>query len=274
MYLFVAPPPRLSPWVQYLWELVPGELDQWQEYVPAELQTDLVVSLGEPYIHLEGAAQASLSGLQYFGQRQRPECFAHQRSNHLLGVRLKTGAAHQLFGWRGAALRGRLTADDEPLRAFSDLPARLGEHLPRSSRTTPRIDAGSVQETLLAPVQRALPTLSDAPVVPRLLELAARERCFRVQALARRVGMTERTLERRFNDELGVSPKFALRLLRAERAREALDRGQSAASVAHAWGFCDQPHLSSELRTLLGSTAQRRLPRPRVCRVSPRPGQP
>ncbi len=86
---------------------------------------------------------------------------------------------------------------------------------------------------LIARVQGA----SDIPTVARLEELS---------------GYTARTLERRFPEALGVTPKQYLRYLRFERARRLLRTGRSSAQVAMEAGYADQAHLSHELRRLAG----------------------
>lgn len=73
-----------------------------------------------------------------------------------------------------------------------------------------------------------------------------------IRGLARRIGCSERLLERRFAAELGVSPKRFARLLRFERAVARLSAGLAPAEVAAAGGFVDQAHLTHEIRAFAG----------------------
>lgn len=270
MYSVIPPPPDVARWVECLWELSPGVVDAWEECVPAELRTDWIVSLGDPYRHYRAATVGEATGFHYLGVRFEPERFSHTSSNHLLGVRFRPGAPSQLFGWRGADLCERFADDDVPLVGFQGHFERVVGQVTAKARPCSTIGVPAVQNALLDPIRRAATKVRDVSIIPDVLRVIEQERCFRIRALARQVGLTERTLERRFRNELGVSPKFAARLVRVQQARRDLDRGFAAAAVARDWGFYDQPHLCSEMRELYGPRAHRELPRPSVCRIFPR----
>ncbi len=76
-----------------------------------------------------------------------------------------------------------------------------------------------------------------------------------VAALAGRLGVGRRSLERRFRDEIGVSPSRAgleLRIDRACRLLKTTDR--TVTEIAHATGFCDGPHFIRSFRAIRGMT--------------------
>jgi AraC-like DNA-binding protein len=92
-------------------------------------------------------------------------------------------------------------------------------------------------------------------------------RVLSVHELARAVGVSERTLNRKINEAFGVSPyEFMLRT-RIQAAAEALLQGaESIASIALAHGFCDQSTFTQHFRKRMGMTprqfrSQRVLPR-------------
>jgi AraC-like DNA-binding protein len=75
----------------------------------------------------------------------------------------------------------------------------------------------------------------------------------RVEALANEIGWSRRHFAERFRRELGLAPKQAARVLRFQRATEALRRGPvDLATLAAECGFYDQAHLSNEWRALAG----------------------
>lgn len=78
----------------------------------------------------------------------------------------------------------------------------------------------------------------------------------RMSALARTLGVSERTLHRDVLDEAGVPPKLLARVLRFQRAVALLrsGTGEDLSSVALACGYSDQAHLSREVRELAGLT--------------------
>ena len=81
----------------------------------------------------------------------------------------------------------------------------------------------------------------------------------RVSALAGELACSERTLRRRFRDELGLSVKRFARITRFQRAHAFL-RGTPGADWASAvvrFGYVDQAHLIRDYRELAGTTPAR-----------------
>ncbi len=75
-----------------------------------------------------------------------------------------------------------------------------------------------------------------------------------VDELRRALYVSERTLERRFRSEVGVSPKQAARIARFQAATRKLLASPrvSLGRVAHECGYYDQAHFNREFRTLAG----------------------
>ena len=70
---------------------------------------------------------------------------------------------------------------------------------------------------------------------------------------AGRNGMSTRQLQRRFVDELGLSPKRFQRIARVEQTlRDALSGYYGGADLAMRHGFYDQAHMARDLRELVG----------------------
>lgn len=77
-------------------------------------------------------------------------------------------------------------------------------------------------------------------------------------ALADEAGVGLRTLQRRFMEHVGVSPKQHLRWLRFERARQLLLRSdRRSVEIAMAAGYSDQAHFVREFRRFAGVTPGR-----------------
>ncbi|HEY5854058.1 MAG TPA: AraC family transcriptional regulator [Aldersonia sp.] len=78
-----------------------------------------------------------------------------------------------------------------------------------------------------------------------------------VDRLAARTGYSRQHLTRLFHKEFGLGPKLASRVVRFERAQQALRsprwRG-SVAGVAASYGYSDQAHLTREFVDLAGCT--------------------
>jgi AraC-like DNA-binding protein len=78
-----------------------------------------------------------------------------------------------------------------------------------------------------------------------------------VLALARHVGVSERTLHRGFLDWIGGAPKPFLRAVRVREAASRVQGPRPLAEIAAELGFADQAHLSREMRELWGTTPAR-----------------
>lgn len=64
----------------------------------------------------------------------------------------------------------------------------------------------------------------------------------------------ERTIQRRFERALGISPKRLAGIWRADEALRLLSGGATPSEAAFTLGYADQPHLTRELRRFVGRT--------------------
>ena len=78
----------------------------------------------------------------------------------------------------------------------------------------------------------------------------------RMAELAEELGVSSRTLERQFVQEVGIGAKTLSRLIRFETTYNTLSHAPQTplASLAYEMGFADQAHLTREFRTLGGLT--------------------
>jgi AraC-like DNA-binding protein len=77
-----------------------------------------------------------------------------------------------------------------------------------------------------------------------------------VAELSEALHLSERTLERAFQERLGMSPRTFRRIQRLQRVLSELRSGQagSLAKLAAESGYADHAHLTRELRALTGRT--------------------
>jgi AraC-like DNA-binding protein len=73
-----------------------------------------------------------------------------------------------------------------------------------------------------------------------------------ISRLARSLGLTERTLQRRFQDHIGVTPKRYARIVRLRSAVLQRKDLPSWADVAHAAGYYDQSHMIGDFQEFYG----------------------
>ena len=133
-------------------------------------------------------------------------------------------------------------------------------------------DSDAVPDQMLARLRRALaahrPVTGSVGIGPVVDRMAADSALVRVDQVARAVGLSERTLQRRFRREVGVGPKWVLSRFRLQEAALALERdpGADLSELAIRLGFYDQAHLTNTFVEMLGETpaayaARSRLPR-------------
>jgi AraC-like DNA-binding protein len=99
------------------------------------------------------------------------------------------------------------------------------------------------------------PSRAPAGVDERLsVAVDALRRRTTVAAVASKIGISERHLERIFFEQMGLSPKTFARIIRFRRALKSANTGASLAHAAATAGYADQAHLSRDTRDLTGAS--------------------
>ncbi len=93
-----------------------------------------------------------------------------------------------------------------------------------------------------------------------------------IAAICRRLGVSERSLERLLKQRTGRSPAYWRGLARARRAAVALGAGWPLAGIAADQGYADQAHMSRALRQWFGRTPQQLRADPALCALLREPG--
>lgn len=166
----------------------------------------------------------------------------------LFGIRFAPGGLYPLLGAPLRLLTDR-SADLDDLPPAGWHPPLAAWHEEGFAARCARADASLMAAMGALPcagMARLLHALAALPVLPAPGDLSGI------------TGLGTRTLQRRFVEQLGVSPQQHLRFLRFERARRLLERGRwRAADVAAAVGYSDQAHFVREFRRFAGVTPGR-----------------
>ena len=143
--------------------------------------------------------------------------------------------------------------------AVADLAAwivkkHVGETAARNAMEILQIERPRDGSDIQARLPLNLPLVKDGRVKFALLlmeELAHQKGD--VEAIAKRVGVSSRQLERLFNQELGYGPAKALQRIRLEKARLFVEHtSQSIMQIAVAFGYDSQTHFSRMFRAHFG----------------------
>jgi AraC-like DNA-binding protein len=92
----------------------------------------------------------------------------------------------------------------------------------------------------------------DRLVASVAARIKARNGIVRVEELARRVGLSQSALERRFRRVVGSSPKRFASIIRLRHVMRLRAEGCSLTEIAHRVGYCDQSHLIKDFRGFTG----------------------
>jgi AraC-like DNA-binding protein len=174
------------------------------------------------------------------------------------GVRFAPGVAATLLEVRADELSDGDAALDEVSRAGQ---FRLRERIAEAS--SHQLRAQLIADFVRTGRARSRPL--DRRVQRAIAQLRQRAGALPIASLAQQVGVSERQLERLFQERLGVRPKLFARVLRMQRALQLLEASPTGqAQLALGAGFADEPHLVRDFRALTGRTPAQLLRERRV----------
>ncbi|MGA8090614.1 MAG: helix-turn-helix transcriptional regulator [Terracidiphilus sp.] len=125
------------------------------------------------------------------------------------------------------------------------------EQLYESSHHPQRVKV--VEGFLLEQLRRRTPDLLVAAAVQ---SIRATRGSLRIDRLARHMGLSQSTLERRFCREVGTSPKKFAALVRLRHVVQLRRAGVSLTGIAHAAGYADQPHFIKDFKRFTGQAPE------------------
>jgi AraC-like DNA-binding protein len=250
-YREFTPPPKLTPFVDCFWTLVghSSDLEAAAQPILPDGRPELVIHLGDAFERLEATGAAVIQPtLLLAGQLTGQLTLRPTGAVAVVGVRFHPFGVvgvlkipqHRLTGHiLGVAdLSRSLEQSLRPVQGQTDDPARA---LPLVARAL---------ESCLRPA---------TSIDPRLRFVSDRIRdaggLVSIDALAERISMSRRHLERRFLETVGISPKRLARITRfqnALRVLEAANPRQRGTVTATTCGYADQSHFIREFRELAG----------------------
>jgi AraC-like DNA-binding protein len=177
---------------------------------------------------------------------ERPMPIAGSASDWFVGVRFRPAMARAILDIDPVAHRD----GDVPARAIDDAFGALEEHLLACA------SADQAFVVLKRAVDARLAQRDGAAAPMHVREaVALLARGGEVHAVARAVGMSERSLHRELVRWSGLAPKSLARILRMQRCLAALRAGRvPLATLALRLGYADQAHMTRELKALAGVT--------------------
>jgi len=245
IYRETLPRPSLRGQVECIWVLEhSGGPQARSEKILPDGNPELIFNFGAPYSRVGTDATTPQPRSFVVGQIERYMEVTPTGDAAMIGVRFRPTALRRLAGVSMHELTDRSVAVDElGSRNLIDLVGRLFDAQDWSSRVR-------VLEEQLA---RVLTPKCDSIVMAVDLIRRTRGR-LDLGRVAAEVGISTRTLDRRFPAEVGLSPKLFSRQIRLQHVFELLNhepRPQWSA-IALASGCFDQAHLCREFRAFTG----------------------
>ncbi len=246
-YIEFAVPSSLQPYLQCAWRLRDADPDETAQTVYPDGRCELIVHVATPMRRYSLADGWQTQGDCLFaGQLRSAIRLAAAGPVDCLGLRLQPAAGHLVGGRQLADLADNVVAL-EGLNADLAVQMRSAAHqFVRSN------DPGALWHMLHSLLST---TALDAGVQSACAELDASDGGLTIDALARRLHMSVRSLQARFLRDVGITPKEYARVRRLNATVRQLDSGNDAISeVAQGKGFSDQAHATRELRRIVGLT--------------------
>lgn len=243
-----APSPHLRPFLL-------GSIEGWKQTGSSRARLREVPFPGVPLIFgletawtIEGPAASAREESFVAGMHAAPTFVRPDAGSwSCIELRLTPVAAHRILGLAMHELSNRTVAIGDVLPETRELVSRL--------RDTPLWPErfGLVEEFLLHRLARAPAPARE--VLWSWEELRRTSGRAPIAELADEIGWSHRRLIARYREQVGVGPKTVARVMRFDRAVQALrSLGAPLAEVAFDSGYFDQAHMNREFQALAGTT--------------------
>ena len=246
-YVEVPAPPPLDELVHCFWFLRGTFPATETQTIVADGRLEIILHLAEPFSRVgdDGRGTRQADAL-VSGQLTGPVRLTGNGVGDVVGIRFRTTAAASVVRMPLADLTDRV-------EALSDVSTTLAAELLAVARAhgTPLSRAAGLSRVLGRRVTRA-----PDPLATVATDALATLPSPRIEALARSLGSTPRTLERRVTLATGLPPATLRRVIRFRRTFRALEstpRG-TWAEVAVKTGYADQAHLIRDFRQFAGAS--------------------
>jgi len=189
-YREIPPSPALAPYVKCFWALRAKSDDPRTERILPDASFELVFHLGDPFPGQPSAI--------FIGEVRRPTVITPSRNADVFGVRFSPGGVAPFLRAPARAMRDAIL----PLRDVLDCEDQIIDSRSR---------VASMESVLL---RRFRETRNHRLARVASSLIASRHGSLRVREVANIIGTTERSLERAFDDNVGIGVKEYSRLMR------------------------------------------------------------
>jgi AraC-like DNA-binding protein len=214
---------------------------------------EIVLNLGDPVHELDAAGRWVVQPpAMMVGQPTRPVTVRPSGTLHLVGIRLQPWASRAFVAAPAAEVANR-SVDIGASPAFGTLVEALAAARDDESRLS------LLDDWLSRHCDGAPPRFVQEAV----RRMQGREPLPSIRGLAAELGVTMRSLQRAFAEEVGLRPKAMQRISRLQRAigHSRADESLPWAAIAARAGYFDEAHLNRDFRALAGCSPSQFAPR-------------
>lgn len=239
----ILPSPALAPFVAQFWSV------RWALEAPLVVET-----LPHPSVHVVFEEQRRRRRAEVAGVPTKRFVRQLAGAGRVFGIKFRPGAFHALLGAPMTNLTDRVVPIGEVLGGE-------GKRMARAVFDAAELEARiTITESFLERCLSRLPLPLEIERVRDLVERMATDRSLlRVEHAASALDVDLRTLQRRFRQYIGVSPKSVILRYRLHEAAERLKapKPTSLAVLAAELGYADPAHFARELKAVVGRTPRR-----------------
>ncbi|MCR8643449.1 helix-turn-helix domain-containing protein [Paenibacillus sp. N1-5-1-14] len=233
-----APSEDLSPFVKHYW-IVNWDLTGQDPYVQHTVPNPCVNLIFEPHTSA------------FYGLAKQKNTKQLEGASSAFGVKFKPGGFYPFVKWPVSALTNRSIELDEVFNIdVSDFQAKL------FSASSPEDQIEMVEHLLRQHLPEPDPTANTAL---QMVEYIQDNRDItKVDEVCEHFQINKRTMQRIFNQYVGVSPKWVIRLSRLQNAAETIDRcsHQDLLQLTTDLGYFDQSHFIKDFKSIIGQTPE------------------
>ncbi len=226
-----APPQELSPFVEHFWVVTYTDLaEPYEQRIVSHPTVNMTIT--HDFHQIAGVIRGGFS-------------YTMHGSGRVIGTRFRPGGFRPFLGRPVSELTGH----------FTEIGRLYG---PAGTTTVRRVLAEPDPRAAVSLIERFLLSLAPerdpvAEEVADLVGLAENDVTItRVDQLAALSGRSMRTLQRLFQDYVGIGPKWVIRRFRLHEAAERVYQGLDLATLAAELGYTDQAHLTRDFTAAVG----------------------
>ncbi|MCE7064863.1 helix-turn-helix domain-containing protein [Dyadobacter sp. CY326] len=228
-------PSVLTKYIKNIWILENHDIQQTDHSLKffADGCSGLMFQQSQSGVYIE---EKPLSDLLLYGQTVQPIELKCTGSYKMIVFILYPYAVHALFGLKACSL----TDTCLDMRTYSETSEQVANALIQAHSTDDQVKI--MEAFLQAQASNSSPDLEIEEMTTFIMNANG---AVTVKDLQQESDMSERTLERRFTRQIGVSPKLFSKIIRFQSSIKQMDAGdyKKLSDVAYENGYADQSHF-------------------------------